>query len=159
MQCSRVVLIACLLFAGCQESDPPQEHDTAQYEYDQTKMAVAEKKGRETFPQFLERLKNPQPKDSSFYAKVEVRDGDQSEHMWLADIKQDGTSFQGRIDNDSAAMTHIQRGQIYPFTIEDVSDWMYFDDGVAQGNYTTRVLMESQSPEEVSAIKKQFGWK
>jgi len=146
---------AGLLFAPSGCSKKP---DTLTDQYDEAEMDAAIQKARETFGQFKQRLAHPKPGDSGFAVKVKISDGNDTEHFWLIDIKVNGDSFSGVINNEPGTVKKVKLGQTYKFTFDDVSDWLYMSNGVMQGNHTLRVMLKSMPPEKAEAMKKKFGW-
>lgn len=148
-------LLAGLLVAASGCSKKP---DTLTDKYDKAEMDAAIQKARETFGQFKARLADPKPGDSGFAVKVGISDGHDTEHFWLTEIKVKGESFSGVINNEPGVVRKVKFGQTYKFTFDDVSDWLYWSNGVMQGNYTLRVLLRSMPPNEAEALKKEVGW-
>lgn len=95
---------------------------------------------RERFPEFVARLRDPQPGDEHFAVKVGVREDDQVEHLWLSDVQVDGEWIEGRIGNDPG-LVKLKLGDPWRGPISQLSDWTYLSAGRMQGNFTLRAML------------------
>jgi len=153
-QAARWIVVLLLVVAtGCR-----QRPATLSEEYDEQKMEAAIGEARATLDTFLSRARQPQEGDSGFVIKVAITDKHGTEHFWLVDLELAKEPFAGTIDNEPGVVRNVKVGQRYSFARADVSDWMYFAKGKAEGGYTTRVLLESSSSEEREMIKQALGW-
>ena len=120
------------------------------------KMNAAIAQARATIDQFVKALEAPAPSQSLFAIKAPLSDGTHVEHVWLNEVKIDGTSFRGVINNAPELVTGYKLGQ--PITIErgNVSDWMFVDAGRLRGGYTIRVLRDLMSPKERAESDRQM---
>ena len=135
-----------------------EKPETLYSDYDKSKMDAAIAEGKATLDQFLTRLNSPQPGDGDFALKVRIEDSNGVEFFWVSDVKVTATGFEAKIANDPGLVKKVKVDQIYSFTRDEVADWMYFSNGVMQGNFTMRVILDSMPPEEAAAKKKAVGW-
>jgi len=111
-------------------------------------MLSAISKARSTVGQFIEALSKPQPSQSRFSVKVPIRDGDSTEHMWLIPVHYQDGKFSGTIDNEPDKVKTIKLGDTIDVKTQEISDWMYVDNGKLVGGYTIRVLRDAVPPEK-----------
>ena len=114
-------------------------------------MLAAINKARAEFGHFLAALTHPVDGQQSFLVKVGFTEGDQVEHIWLADLDLSGAKPRGVIANEPE-LKRLDFKQSVEFDPRYISDWMYIDHGKLVGGYTTRLLRQRMSPEE----RKQF---
>ncbi len=95
---------------------------------------------------FFSAFRNPQPNQTSFLIKARFEDGDSIEHIWLADLDFRQHPATGVVANDPGikTLTYMER---VPFLPDQISDWMYLQDGQLVGGYTTKLLLRAQSRE------------
>ena len=146
-------VIAVIIFSNC-----TKRPETLTEDYDKDKMELAIEQANNSFGDFLASFQNPQIGDSAFFLKVRIEDENGIEHFWLGNLTLDAEPFMGIIENDPGVVKNVVVGQTYKFYKKDISDWMYFSNGVMQGNYTLKVLLESMPKEKADDIKKSIGW-
>jgi len=93
---------------------------------------------------FFTAFKNPQPNQTSFLIKARFEEGDAVEHIWLADLDFRQHPATGVIANDPGieTLSYMQR---VPFLPDQISDWMYMQDGQLVGGFTTKLLLRAQA--------------
>lgn len=111
----------------------------------QMEAAIAEAKAN--IDKFIEAFFHPKPNQKSFLVKVVFDEGDEKEHIWLADLNFRGKELTGVIANEPnlPSLEFMQRVEFEPSYI---SDWMYIEDGYLVGGYTTRVIRDRMTEEE-----------
>lgn len=120
-------------------------------------MVAARNKARTTLPEFLKRAKSPSRAQKNFAVKVGIQDGDQREFFWIAPFRQEGDMIVGNINNTPRVVKNVQNKQQITFHVNDVSDWMYIENGKMKGNYSACVLLKNEPKEHADALKKKFG--
>ena len=131
---------------------PPPQHDSiVSVAGDDTEMENAIVSAKQSFRQFLDVFMNPQPGQSVFQVKAAFIDGDQLEHVWLADLDFKASPPKGTVANEPALLSlrFMQRVQFEP---PQITDWMYVQDGKLVGGYTIRLLRDRMAPDERSAF-------
>ncbi len=103
-------------------------------------MARAIGKAREDFHFFVQRLRRPQPGDENFAIKAGVTHEGNVEHLWLTNVRVDGTGFEGEIANDPQVVP-LKLGDRWRGGLDQLSDWTFFSEGLMQGNFTLRAML------------------
>jgi len=102
---------------------------------------------RASISQFLDAFKSPKPNQTHFYIKARFDDENGgAEHIWLADLDFKTKPATGVISNEPAIRTlsYLER---VPFLPDQISDWMYYENGRLVGGYTTKLLLRAKSKE------------
>ena len=110
-------------------------------------MIAAIKKARSTLQQFLKAQAHPKLSQNSFLLRVAFLEGEKVEHIWIADLDLSGKTPLGIIAEEPR-IKRLRFMQWVSFDPNDITDWMYIEDGRLIGGYTTRLLRERMSPEE-----------
>ena len=102
-------------------------------------MEAAIREAKASFRQFIEAYYHPTEHQTSFLVKVVFDEGEQREHIWLADLDFSGEKPNGVVANEPnlPGLTFMQRVEFEPSYI---SDWMYIENGYLVGGYTTRII-------------------
>ncbi len=109
---------------------------------DDETMKRAMEQARATVGQFLDALANPQPGCEAFAVKAQIRDGDESEFLWINRLRFDGTHIYGQVNNEPLIVTKAKLGQKVRLKPSRVCDWIYAENGEMVGGFTTRVLTD-----------------
>ena len=109
---------------------------------DDPEMGAAMKKARESWPKFVEAFRKKE--GDSFSVKIEMWEGDQSEHIWVSVTKIEGDTIHGALGNRPVYLKKLELGSPVTGKAKDVSDWLYMKDGKMVGGYTVRILLERQ---------------
>ena len=125
---------------------------------DDAEMNAAIRRARETLGLFWKMHDNPKANQDGFALKVKITDENGPEHFWLLDIKRNGDKITGRIDNNPERVKNVKIGQTWTFTKEDVSDWMYRQDGKIHGGFSIRVLLKMAPPEQAKGIREMLAF-
>lgn len=138
------VMLLCIACARRSTDEPPAfpvgEDDTA--------MNSAMEKSRESVDTFIGALQSPKAGQSGFAIKKRFSDGKHTEHIWLLPVTYDGKRFQGVVNNIPVDITGVAIGQSVFVEPNQISDWMYLENGKLMGGYTIRVLRERMAPAE-----------
>ncbi|HEY0635183.1 MAG TPA: DUF2314 domain-containing protein [Gammaproteobacteria bacterium] len=160
------MLAALLLAAGCgsqQDSGVVQREGQPDYvrSFDEQAMEKAIHDARSSWQQFSRALMNPSDRMSGFSIKRGFRVGDdpEAEHIWLTDVSFDGSRFTGRINNEPVDTREVKFGDIVEVAPEQLSDWMYIENGVLRGGFTIRVLVKQRTPEEQAQFFERAGFR
>lgn len=121
-------------------------------------MNAAIHQASESLDLFVRRLQNPEQGDANFALKVEVADEHGVEHFWVSDIQVTDTGFQGIVANEARVVQAVELGQPIRFARDLVSDWSYDHEGVRQGAFTLKVLLERMPEDQADYYRKAVGW-
>jgi uncharacterized protein YegJ (DUF2314 family) len=113
---------------------------------DDAAMARAADQARARIGDFIARLRAPRPGDRTFGVKLAFRDGEQVEHAWITNVRVDGDSFVGTVDNELRDVRSVRRGQEWRVPVADVTDWAFTNGERDYGNYSARALMDVLPP-------------
>jgi uncharacterized protein YegJ (DUF2314 family) len=115
-------------------------------------MHLAVQEARKTIKTFIAALGHPGPGQQDFELKKRFVQGDQVEHIWLSDVKIVGNHFEGKIDNQPRKIQGLTLGQVVSVKRNEISDWLYIDNGTLVGGYTVRAHYNELTPQQ----KKEF---
>jgi uncharacterized protein YegJ (DUF2314 family) len=123
------------------------ENQTFRFSSEDEQMEVAIHKAKASFDEFIEAFYHPTEQQKSFLVKVVFDEGEQREHIWLADLDFGGKKPTGVVANapNLPTLKFMQRIEFDPSYI---SDWMYIDEGYLVGGFTTRVIRDRMTPKE-----------
>jgi len=129
--------------------------------FDEQAMDKAIAQARTTWQRFAHALAKPSDKMRGFSIKrgFRVEDDPEAEHIWLTNVSFDGKGFKGEVNNEPVDTKEVQIGDIVDVTPDQLSDWMYIENGILRGGYTIRVLVEQDPPEEQEKFFKQVGFR
>lgn len=102
---------------------------------------------RKTMPFFLEAFEWPKPNQTAFLLKVRFEHRGAYEHVWLADLNLGVYPPRAVVANEPMIPTLKFMSQV-EFPAENVSDWMFVEDGYLVGGFTTRLIHSRMSPSE-----------
>jgi uncharacterized protein YegJ (DUF2314 family) len=111
-------------------------------------MHRAAQEARKTVGKFITALAHPAPGQEDFEVKKPFIEGNQVEYIWLSDVRLVGNRFQGRVDNQPRKIAGPKLGQIVLVKPNEISDWLYIDNGKLVGGYTVRVHYNELSPQQ-----------
>jgi uncharacterized protein YegJ (DUF2314 family) len=115
---------------------------------------------RKTIRQFIKALKHPATGQEDFEVKKAFTEGNQVEHIWIADVQIIGKHLlQGRVDNQPRKITGVKLGQVVTVNPKEISDWLYIDNGNLVGGYTVRVHYDELSPKEKAEFDREATFK
>jgi uncharacterized protein YegJ (DUF2314 family) len=114
---------------------------------------------RKTVGKFITALKHPAPGQQDFEVKKPFVQGNQVEHIWLSDVRFVGNRFQGRVDNQPRKIQGVKLGQLVSVNPNEISDWLYVDNGKLVGGYTVRVHYNELSSEQKQEFDREADFK
>ena len=159
MNVKPLLLIGPLLIAGC--ATQPVEHPLAReirrvggkpevfrIEDKDAQMRQAVREARRSVRVFIAALKNPSKGQHDFEVKKPFMKDGEVEHIWLADVEFKGNRFHGLVDNHPHKIKGLKFGDRVSVNPDEISDWVFVENGKLVGGYTIRVLSGNLSPEE-----------
>lgn len=111
---------------------------------------------RSTLPYFFEQASQMDP--SRTMLKVGVPYGeDRKEHIWMSYCRAaDAGAISCHFANEPEHVPY-KLGDQYTFTLDDISDWMWFDDqGFIHGGYTMRVMLPRLPEDQANGLRAQL---
>ena len=114
---------------------------------------------RKTVGKFITALKHPGPGQQDFEVKKPFIQGNEVEHIWLSDVRFVGNRFQGQVDNQPRKIHGLKLGQLVSVNPDEISDWLYVDNGKLIGGYTVRAHYNELSPEQKQAFDRGADFK
>jgi uncharacterized protein YegJ (DUF2314 family) len=126
---------------------------------DHAAMHQAVIQARKTVRKFIVALKNPGSGQEDFEVKKPFIQAGQIEHIWLTDVQFVGNRFQGRVDNEPRKIKGLKLGQLVSVNPNEISDWLYIDNGKLVGGYTVRVRYNELTPQERQAFDRTANFK
>jgi len=109
-------------------------------------MEAAILEAKSSIRQFFTAFTKPTSRQKGFLLKVVFDEGEQREHIWVADLGLAGDKLRGVIANEPN-LPSLKFMQKIEFDPQYISDWMYIEDGYLVGGYTTRVIRDRMTPE------------
>ncbi|ESX90687.1 MULTISPECIES: DUF2314 domain-containing protein [unclassified Mesorhizobium] len=125
---------------------------------DDPDMAAAIAQARASLDEFLSLSDAPPAGTTSYKLKVEVRDGDASEHFWIIPFHKTATGFAGTLANEPQAVHNVVAGQELEFNRDDISDWGYTKNGRQVGSFTVCVMFKTMAQEDVEYYRQNYGF-
>ena len=144
-------------FGGGTFIDKARRDEVVLIEKDDPDMAAAFRRARETLPEFLALARAPQSTATKLAVKIAIPDGDGNEYFWLTQFAPRGDKYAGRINNTPRAAKQVKFGQVVEFAEAEIVDWLYMEDGKMRGNFTACAMLKREPPNQVEAMRKQYG--
>jgi uncharacterized protein YegJ (DUF2314 family) len=94
---------------------------------------------RASLNQFFDAFESPQPNQRHFLLKARFQEGDAFEHIWLADLDLSTNPARATVANEPR-IQGIKYMERVTFTPEQITDWMFEEDGRLIGGFTTQLL-------------------
>ena len=114
---------------------------------------------RKTVGGFISALQHPASGQQDFEVKKPFVQGDQVEHIWLSNVRFVGNRFQGQVDNQPRKIRGVKLGQLVSVNPNEISDWLYVENGKLVGGYTVRVHYNELSPEQKQKFDREADFK
>ena len=121
-------------------------------------MDAARSKALNSLDSFLQIARSKPAGTSGYKLKVQVKDGEYTEHFWVIPFWEVDGKFQGPISNEPKYVHTVKYGQLITFTRNDVSDWGYVRDGRQVGSFTVCAMFKRMTKEQVEYYRKNYGF-
>lgn len=113
---------------------------------------------RESISDFYSALEEQSGECGKFTLRLEIRDKNGVEHLWLKDIEKNGDTITGTIDSRPRVATSLKQGDRVDVDPAGVTDWGYFKNRRGQGFHTLKALLKNMPARKRKMIIRQFGW-
>lgn len=154
----RILVSMLALAAVTAVAAAPIKDQTVMVSTDDAEMARAISTARKSLDDFLKLAGHPPQGASGFKLKVQLRDGDQSEHMWITPFRQEHDGFTGVVANDPDLIKNVSNGQRISFGRSEISDWGYVQDGKQKGSFTVCVVLKHLPKAEAQRYRQDYGF-
>jgi uncharacterized protein YegJ (DUF2314 family) len=121
-------------------------------------IAKAISSARSTVRVFLDALKAPKRGQSDFAVKKLFKDEKNVDHIWLTKVTFDGKMLHGVVNNEPVGVKTVKFGDMATVLPEEISDWMFLENGTLKGGYTIRAYYDHLSREEKINFMQQNGF-
>ena len=103
---------------------------------------------KETLGEFLDALSQPRPGQTGFLLKVAFDTGDQVEHVWVAEVEVLSARILCGVIANQPRSPKLRFKQRVDFEPNRITDWMFVDNGLLVGGYTTRLIRRRMTIDE-----------
>lgn len=164
-------LIACsdtspqIEVADSRPDSPPKiikgkdSRDVVQFDTGNREMDYAMTEATATLSRFFSAFKEPQSNQTRFNLKIGLNSPSGQEFVWVDDVAQDGVKFTGTLLDQPYYSQEYTRGSPLTFSLTDIVDWAYIEDGLLIGGYTLRVMFKQYPESQREEIQRQLGYK
>jgi uncharacterized protein YegJ (DUF2314 family) len=162
-----VLAVALMLLSNCH---PNGEETSAKVERvgqptiykvksDDSEMDAAIQASKATLPAFLRMFERQDTATSDFALKVHYDDGEEPEHLWLANLSSQNGKLYGVVSNLPEFTKAVKEGELVAVDTSKVSDWKYVQNHRLVGGRTIKVLRNHLSPEERNELDASVEYK
>ncbi len=106
---------------------------------DDPRLLAAVREARRRWPEFVQAFEQREA-GQMFSVKVPVREGRQTEYMWLSVSALEHEMIYGRLDNEPVAMKRLHAGARLRVPVRDLNDWLFTRGDSLTGGFTIEVL-------------------
>jgi uncharacterized protein YegJ (DUF2314 family) len=103
------------------------------------RMIAAVNEARQRWPEFERSWRGAEDRNA-YIVKVPFADGDYVEHMWVTPTAIEGTTVKGVLMSQPFNLARPRQGDEVTFSTEELTDWIYAQDGKAIGGFTEALV-------------------
>ncbi|HCN52126.1 MAG TPA: DUF2314 domain-containing protein [Chryseobacterium sp.] len=165
-------LLSVLVFAFCTgQSNNVKEKKTEQEKYLENAiyqissrdkgMIAAIETARKTFYKFENALKSGNPNFKNFGLKKAFKSDQGDEFLWISPVlySKELNKYAGTVNSPPVYTKEVKHDEVVEIEKNEISDWIYFDNGILQGGYTIRILRDRMTKEERKEFDEKSGYK
>jgi uncharacterized protein YegJ (DUF2314 family) len=89
--------------------------------------------------------------------KFDIVPGDDAEYVWAVELDRSRVPMTGILLNQPD-LFEAREGDRVAIAEADIIDWGYRRNGVMQGSFTTRVLIDRMPPDAAAQLRAELGW-
>lgn len=130
------------------------------FEKDDPRLLAAKQEARAALPLFWAALEAGDPANEDFSLKFNLLHGagsENNESIWAGEIVRREGRIIGKLLNHPVSPGFAQ-GQEIEIAPEAIDDWGYWREGVAQGHFVTRVMIDAAPAGAARHQRKALGW-
>ncbi len=151
--------VAMMAIAGIgvtfSKSNSRPKEQVVRVSIDDTAILGAKAKAQAGLDKFFQRLRFPQPNESSFALKYDLNFGHpergEPEIIWTRDVIESNGKIFAKLDNDPQTPGY-KSGMTVEIPRAAIADWAIKVGDKFDGHYTTRVLVAQLPPEEAAQV-------
>lgn len=112
-----------------------------------------------TLPYFRKALESKNQDLYAFNVRVEFDAFETVEHIWIRNVFLKNSKYYGIVDNEPIDIDDksIHAGDSILIDNNAINDWMYLENGVLRGGFTTRAIRKKMTEEERKQFDSQYG--
>lgn len=154
-----LVLVAIVLVSCDNLSKTEREGEPVIYNVEDTDegMNLAIEKAKERFVDFENAFTADSMSFSDFAIKCRFKTESGGEHMWLTDVTVQDGNYYGVINNVPENTSELKFGDTVKIVKDNISDWMYVDNGRLRGGYTIREIRNRLTDTERKQFDSEIG--
>lgn len=161
-----VILAIIIILAACagKKAKPvaaakPDVSALYSWQTSDTALQTAVTQARSTLDSFTTALQSNNMALGNFAVKIRFPGLGGAEDVWVNNIKITPTGFTGRLNNAPRLTIAAKLGSPVKFTKENISDWMYTDNGKLRGGFTIKLGYSRMTVKEKAKFDTAFVFK
>ena len=169
-----LLLLACVFLSSCEKlplrlprlgvplpsADGGTRAETLHVDRDDEELATIALDAQESLPEFFRHFLRPAKGEQNFQVKYPFRadpdSGFANEQLWLSDIHFKGGAYYGSLANNPFYAAPMKKGDIVPFYMSQITDWMYTSNGKIIGGRSIKHLIEQIPKHEQSDAQREI---
>lgn len=120
--------------------------------FDDPGWKAAVQSARSNVDEFIGTLAHRTPQQFDFRLLWLAEDRRVGELLWLSQLRYEGSSFVGVVEETPKVVKGVQVGQTVVINKDDITDWMFMDGDELVGGYTLRYERSRMSDEERAKV-------
>ena len=160
-----ILLLIIILLASCSGKKvkivEKKDDVTALYTWhsDDADLKTAVAQSTNTLDSFITALKSNNPALANFAVKIRFPGLGGAEDVWATNIKITPTGFAGVLNNAPRLTIKAKKGDPIKFNKQNISDWMYTENGKLRGGFTIKVTYSRMTLKEKAKFDTAFVFK
>jgi uncharacterized protein YegJ (DUF2314 family) len=94
--------------------------------------------------------------ETSFVLKVRFATPKGFEHIWVNNIEMENNNYYGTVNSPPESTTEVKEGEKIKIDKNNITDWLYNDNGKLRGGYTIKVIRNRMTKEERKQFDEEF---
>ncbi|HEV7229520.1 YegJ family protein [Brevundimonas sp.] len=136
-----ILLVAAVLMGvGAAGGARAQSDNVIDYSADDAAMNAAIREAQATLPVFWRRVGDEGVRHPAVKVALDADSG-AVEHIWVAEVRSQGTGFAGVLINEPRDIRALRAGSPVIFDADRITDWTYEFKGRLWGGHTLRVML------------------